>query len=398
VLNHRNFNPRQVEWLAAYTRVNKVSLDQYRKFVSGLLENPTEIWRHSFLNQISATGQSLLLALWSLGGEAHYAMLEPAWAALHDTRRQRYGFRSEPDAFRAALKDLEGSFLKTGPISAEFLNPSVKDFLNSVVGESVDQASDFLNSLRYVTQLRTLWALRDGPLGLEIRRFLTSNTVALKAAKLFSNPVRVVVHHEQDGALGCRYDVNREHRVDLAVAIAVTLHTDDAWRLPQEEVQHLVDAWGEGDALEVDGVLSALDRLDEMARGAVPVTSTTIGSQLAGALRLELLKALRHGTADDFYRVVDLPVEPSFADWSPSERRTLQLSFTAYLRDGLSQDKSNCSDDDDVEALADMLEEIADNLGHDVDDQVHSLRDRVIASCDMGGVRAIPGSRSSVRR
>jgi hypothetical protein len=74
-------------------RVKKVDVGDYKNFVRNLLRDPSEIWRHAYEQEISDAGRSLLLALYTLGGKAHGAVLKTAFTVLHKARAERYGFQ-----------------------------------------------------------------------------------------------------------------------------------------------------------------------------------------------------------------------------------------------------------------------------------------------------------------
>jgi len=377
ILAHRNFSPRQVEWLASYTRLKGIPSKDYRTFVTGIFDNPSEIWRHSFDRQISSASQSLLLALLSLGGNAHFAMLEPAWRTLHSTRAARYGYRSTPDAFRAALKELEGSFFKLKPYGAEFLNPSIKDFLQALVAESTDHTTDLLDSSCYFTQVNTLWSLSNTPPGHKLREyFLTrADQVAHKGESLLAKPVAVVVMRDPDGGTGHRFDVLPEGRLRVAVEMATVIDTKAMWQFCHKAAEHLRNAWRSGDTPDFDIARHALDWLEDVPAGNVSAIGKAAAAQLASALRLELLWVLRRGSAEDFYLIYDLPRENGRAAWSTGERAMLQESFREYLRDGLDENRSNCSTSKDLDDLASMLEPVADALGHNISTELDSIRE-----------------------
>jgi hypothetical protein len=68
VLRHRNFNPRLVEWLSRFTNVRSIIPKAYQDEVKRVLENPEQLWRIAFEQQISEASRSLILTLYSLGG------------------------------------------------------------------------------------------------------------------------------------------------------------------------------------------------------------------------------------------------------------------------------------------------------------------------------------------
>jgi len=379
ILAHRNFSPRQVEWLTSFTRVKKVPGKGYRTFVTKLLDNPGEIWRHSFERQISPASQALLLTLLSLGGGAHFTMLEPAWQSLNSRRATRYGLSSAPDAFKSALKELEGSFitLKLQPNRAELLNPSVKDFLQSIVAESQDNAADLLASLVYFTQLGTLWTLSGTPMGSTLRSCLEAHieSVVERADELLSKSVAVVVLREPGGGKGYVWDVVAEARLGIAVEMVAGIDTLSLWHFCQHAYERLSEDWRNGDTADYDKALYVLDCLEDVVRAKRTSNhGRAIANRIIAGLREQLLWKLREGRCDDFYRIYDLPKANGYAEWSTIERRLLKDSFEDYLRHRFAEDRFDHERDDWAD-LASALEAVADAVGCDVSEQLEQLRD-----------------------
>ena len=133
ILKHPNYNPRLVEWLARFTNVKRVPVARYQQEVQRILDNPEELWRGAFERQISEAARSILLALYSLGGEAHLDHLEDAWKHLHEHRATKYNRQRAAEDWHSSLQELEGGFLVFKNRIAKFVNPSLKDFLDAVL-------------------------------------------------------------------------------------------------------------------------------------------------------------------------------------------------------------------------------------------------------------------------
>lgn len=48
VVKHDKFNPRLIEWLSTYRRLKAVPVEGYQAFVTRLLQDPADIWRHAY--------------------------------------------------------------------------------------------------------------------------------------------------------------------------------------------------------------------------------------------------------------------------------------------------------------------------------------------------------------
>ncbi len=111
VLKHRNFNPRLVEWLSKFTNIRMHPIASYQSEVERILENPAQLWRIAFEQQISEAARSVLLALYSLGGSAPLDRLEETWRILHQERAAKHHWRTAAEDWRRSLQDLEGGFI-----------------------------------------------------------------------------------------------------------------------------------------------------------------------------------------------------------------------------------------------------------------------------------------------
>jgi hypothetical protein len=159
IIKHRNFNPRLIEWLSRLTNVKHVPARQYQREVWRVLENPEELWRIAFEQQISDAARSVLLALYTLGGHAELAVLHDAWKELHEHRARKYNSPRAAQDWRQALQELEGGFLSYHDDEATFINPSVKDFLDATLTVDREHLEDVLATTREFTQVLTIWDL-----------------------------------------------------------------------------------------------------------------------------------------------------------------------------------------------------------------------------------------------
>ncbi len=159
IIKHEHFNPRLIEWLSTYTRLKNVPPDSYRAHISGLLTSPETIWSHAFDNQISGAARHALLALYTVGQWAETVDLEPAFVALRRHCAAKYNERTVAGEFRRALHELDGAFFSYSSNHASFLNPSIREFVASVIAGDRDTAEDLLASAIRFKQVVALWEL-----------------------------------------------------------------------------------------------------------------------------------------------------------------------------------------------------------------------------------------------
>ncbi|SER90111.1 nSTAND3 domain-containing NTPase [Sphingobium sp. YR768] len=173
IVKHEKFNPRLIEWLSSYRQVQRVAVKTYQTFVEDMLANPAEIWHHAYEQQISDAGRSLLLALFSLGGSASDADLRESFGSLHARRAKVYGLQRRPDDFSAARAELHGAFIRPTVYGAvEFVNPSVQDWLNSVVRTQPDTVLDLVLGAAFFSQIERIWRFANSKFAGETRDIL----------------------------------------------------------------------------------------------------------------------------------------------------------------------------------------------------------------------------------
>lgn len=159
VIDHQNFSPRIIEWMANMQHLQNISVGEYKPFFKRTLDRPQKLWAHAFDNQIEVASQILLLSLYSLGSKAHIDILRDSFLSTQKAFLERYNLQASPKDFPFALKELEGTFTVTKQKAVEFHNPSVKDFLELKLSEEPIYIEMLLSSALYFRQVANLWNL-----------------------------------------------------------------------------------------------------------------------------------------------------------------------------------------------------------------------------------------------
>jgi hypothetical protein len=159
IIKHDKFNPRLIEWLSSFRRIRNVPVQQYRKFIQNLLNDPSEIWRHAYEQEITDAARSMLLTVFSFGGKAAGAALRPAFTSLHHERSSHYRFGTRPEDYRSALREIAGTFIKPfGAHSIEVIDPSVLDLLSAVLRRAPENAVDIVAGAASFDQIEHIWS------------------------------------------------------------------------------------------------------------------------------------------------------------------------------------------------------------------------------------------------
>jgi hypothetical protein len=170
IIKHDNYNPRLIEFFTTPNNLYDISSKDYLRFILSHLDNPEEIWKNSYNQQIQDEERFLLNTLFSLRGSSELTVLETAF-----NRRIKYeiaenGHKPSSDAFNTALKKLQSSYLNTEirskRISSKkfnpetfisFVNPSISDFLINHFRESQSERKRLIEGTQYLEQITNLF-------------------------------------------------------------------------------------------------------------------------------------------------------------------------------------------------------------------------------------------------
>jgi hypothetical protein len=354
IVKHEKFNPRLIDWLSTYRRLKNVPADQYRNFVSDLLRDPSEIWRHAYEQQISDAGRSLLLALFSLGGKASGFLLKPAFNSLHEKRSLRYGFVRRPEDFRSALRELAGSFIKPSSAHAfDVIDPSVLDLLNAVCRDVPENAVDIVRGASSFAQIERIWSFakaeKGAPVALALSEEVNEIADAIKARLYDSRKIDM-----GQGAFGYMAPTY-EKRLCVLIDMSEHLRASRLAQLIPDFCDHLFEEW-QKESLNISDTVDVLRSFDHANSGVVGNTSHLIG-KICVALMEEAGTGCRSDELRDIISVIDTAKQES--------RQFLLNAFTSYREQYFGQELSECRSSEQYDGLIEDLTLFQTVLGVD---------------------------------
>lgn len=373
ILKHRNFNPRLVEWLSRFTNVKQFPLADYQKEVEWVLENPDQLWRIAFERQISEPSRSLLLALYSLGGDAALYRLKEAWTALHEHRATKYNWRRAAEDWRRSLQDLDGGFLVFRNRRAAFVNPSVKDFLDSTLASVTEHLDDLLSATCFFEQIVRIWLLARSEKGGQIQRHFQKSPERLMIAisQNLQNPHEEKIHFE-GGSSGTRErDVRPEVRLLTMVAIADRTKSEAALESAGTYTQSVIEFWSDNvpDFEAAVRVLRALDAAEWQR-----VTNLNVRGPLKAAILNELEGRQR---SREIYAIADY-AEGKDSRWTDQDQQALVRTFEIYLEHEFDREFADRdSDPGELQTFSETLESIAHWCHIDIDVYLGQISERI---------------------
>jgi len=371
ILKHPNYNPRLIEWLSRYTNVKGVPAETYQARVEWILEHPEELWRIAFEHQISEASRTSILALYSLGGKTHINRLEEAWRALHQYRSKKYNWKTAAEDWRQSLQDLEGGFLNFKDQHAEFVNPSVKDFLDTVLTQNVDHYNDLLAAACRFEQVVVLWNLVTSPKGKPLLEQITRSPDHVLSA-MSQNLQRP--HDETDlGAGGYtirQLDVGPELRLQTLISLADHTRSPAALTVALDYAGTVIKLWEENGASyrAATEVLNVID-------GAEWSAIATAG--LHPQLKSTLLHSLGEWPPGWGIAAIADYASGQSAQWTEDDQAVLDDLAAQYLGNGFDGELGDCSNEGELQSLSENLDAISSCCGMNVTRYQDQINDRI---------------------
>jgi hypothetical protein len=136
IIDHRNYNPRVVEWMTDVTHVGSIQPDEYPAAFLETLKHPKRLWDVAFKAHLSKRCQDCLIALFFCSQyRVEIEDLGQSYNQLHGRLGQHYGHPRDPKDFEEAVRTLEGSFLSINGTQVDFINPSLRDYLTEYLDD-----------------------------------------------------------------------------------------------------------------------------------------------------------------------------------------------------------------------------------------------------------------------
>lgn len=138
IVDHKNYNPRVIEWMTDRFHIGAFSAADYPDAFMEGLRNPKGLWDTAFRTHIDDRCRHLLFALFfcsQYGDDIDDARV--SYDALHQALCNRYGLPRDPKDFEEAVRILEGGFIAISGDQLSFINPSFRDYLTEYLDDQV---------------------------------------------------------------------------------------------------------------------------------------------------------------------------------------------------------------------------------------------------------------------
>jgi Restriction endonuclease len=351
IIRHRNFNPRIIEWLSGYVRVRQVEAGQYQAHIERILAAPEEIWQHAFEEQISDAARNVLFALYAHSFGEEVSDLEVSWQSLHQHSSVKYNFSTSPRDFRRALNDLEGSFIKIDNQIADYLNPSIRDFIENIFCHDRNRVLDVIvsaTSFHQIIAFRELWEQRKTE---QLAEALVPTPEVIASLKRVMNNPNVRWKTDPDGRqTGTYFDTSLERRISALVTWADETNSHQLLEVAALILNDLEQGW-KGQIVSfvpVIGILRAIEKADWVMQHS------------GAAIRRRILDAMLADLhfANYYAWKAVLEYRRTSSMLSSDDMRSFSEALTEYRRRGVVEELAECESSTELQGLREGLVEL----------------------------------------
>lgn len=177
VINHLNYSPRIIQFMTDKSKIGHISEREFFDFFIRNLNNPTNIWEHSFESQISKSSKYLLYTMLVFDDQIFEEDLEKSFWKFYKNESSKFNFEISREDFINSLKELENTFIKISKVQSnrnngvaekngsknliQFQNPSIRDFLINKVRNNLNLISSLIDSAKYLNQLFHVYTINS---------------------------------------------------------------------------------------------------------------------------------------------------------------------------------------------------------------------------------------------
>ena len=160
IVRHKNFNPRLIEWMCRERNLKGILHSQYSDWCIKNLENPEKIWEDAFKN-ISNHSKALCYLIAISKQTSQYIKIKEDFDRFYENYCDKYNLSIVSSPFEKSIKEIEDSFISlkkqsTDSINIELINPSVNDFIESLMKNDKTLVKNLIKISLYIYQIQNI--------------------------------------------------------------------------------------------------------------------------------------------------------------------------------------------------------------------------------------------------
>jgi hypothetical protein len=162
IINHKNFNPRLIEFISDIDRLTALSSSEYWSYILKTLNNPKDIWSDCFKVQNNDFVRNLVKLTVFNGGSIKEPELQNSFYRLNKLENLKNTSHTEKDfvsTSKLALKSFLNRYKSTREVTYSLYNSSIADFVLSEYNNNLESLAKIFKSLNTVNSLENLKSL-----------------------------------------------------------------------------------------------------------------------------------------------------------------------------------------------------------------------------------------------
>lgn len=159
VIEHKNFNPRLIEFITDPDRIVDVTPEEYWEYLLSTFRNPKDVWENCFKYQSNTQVRALVVLIAMNGGEIIESDLREAYSRYLSLENIVSNTNLEINyntALSMAIRTFIDRYIKNNEFAIQLFNPSISDY---ILGEYKDLPSTLKNAFLALGTLNSLYHL-----------------------------------------------------------------------------------------------------------------------------------------------------------------------------------------------------------------------------------------------
>lgn len=162
IIDHKNYMPRIVQWMTDQGRLEGVDAAGYPDYFLRTLEKPDRIWEKAFRKHISEQARLLLFCMLFIDRASFpypgvpLARLEALFGSLAKKSKLAGATQSMSELCESTIREVKSSFIVVEEDRANFINPSVLDFLSNEIAD-INVLEMFASGACHIDEIRRIW-------------------------------------------------------------------------------------------------------------------------------------------------------------------------------------------------------------------------------------------------
>lgn len=197
IIEHKNFNPRLISFITDPQRLTNIPAEKYWDYIQSKLNNPADIWEHTYESQLDHFSRAIVLIVVLNGGKIYETKLREAYYRFieHPIAANSSGIND----FEQNIRTLTGSLLNRNiesnqNASLTLFNPSVADYvINRVKSDSylIERLALAISSENTIKNLEAL--AEESLFGSKV---VVKCLVSLAEKQLTNSSVHLTLHYK----------------------------------------------------------------------------------------------------------------------------------------------------------------------------------------------------------